>query len=339
MNLSELQEFVKKNHETLGGIYISEGTDKYLQEQIQNTFKNLIPEDQKVMNLGQYDLSEMDLAVPLDDMSSAPFFGDYRLVIINNPIFLTGERSKIKYDLDALLEYINNPEPTSIVLFIANYEKMDKRKKVVKELLKKAQIIDAKQPSEAQLQLMVKKYLKEQKVDINPDALNELILRTDNNLSRIMNEIKKLQIYAADTNVIDKKAVDGLVSRSLNQNVFNLIDDLMQRNTKKAIMDYATLIFNQEQPLRINAALLSQFRLLLQVKVLAQRGMSQGNISQELKVHPYRVKLALQKIRQFSLDKLERGFLGILEMERKLKTTQRDSQELFELFLVSFLNR
>jgi DNA polymerase III, delta subunit. len=47
----------------------------------------LIPEDQQVMNVGTYDLENTDLGLLLDDAQSSPFFGDYRLVIANNPVF------------------------------------------------------------------------------------------------------------------------------------------------------------------------------------------------------------------------------------------------------------
>jgi DNA polymerase-3 subunit delta len=336
MKLTDLKKQLKKGE--IKPIYLVEGPDDYIQEAVRKDLIKIIPEDQQVMNVGTYDLENIDLGLVLDDAQSAPFFGDYRLVVLNNPVFLTGEKTKVKFNLDGLVNYLNHPEPTTIMVIAAKYEKLDGRKKIVKDLKKIAEVIDAGSPKEEDSRRIIAVYAKEKQAEITNDAIDELILRTDNDLSQIINELEKLTVYAVGNETINLEAVQKLVPKSLNQNVFDLINVLMQGNIRKSIEDYAVLILNQEQPLRINAALVSQFRLLLQVKVLINRGFSQGKLAQELKVHPYRIKLAMQSARRFEVERLERAFVGLIDLEEQLKTTQRDPKELFELFLVKFRN-
>lgn len=336
MKLTDLKSKLKK-HE-LSPIYLVDGVDSYIQETVKKSLMTVIPEDQRVMNIGTYDLETVDLGTVLDDARSAPFFGDYRLIVLNNPVFLTGEKTKLKFNLDGFLNYIKDPEPTTILLISAKYEKLDGRKKIVKDLKKIAETIDASAPKENDIKKLVLQYVSEKESQITDDAIGELILRTDGNLSQIINELKKLTLYASGNEMIDLNAVQKLVPRSLNQNVFDLINVLMQGNIRQSIDDYSILILNQEQPLRINAALVSQFRLLLQVKILMERGFSQGKLAQELKAHPYRIKLAMQSARKFKIESLQRAYLGLINLEEQLKTTQRDPKELFELFLVKFRN-
>ncbi|TLQ04965.1 DNA polymerase III subunit delta [Pediococcus stilesii] len=336
MKLTDLKSKLKK-HE-LSPIYLVDGVDSYIQETVKKSLMTVIPEDQRVMNIGTYDLETVDLGTVLDDARSAPFFGDYRLIVLNNPVFLTGEKTKLKFNLDGFLNYIKDPEPTTILLISAKYEKLDGRKKIVKDLKKIAETIDASAPKENDIKKLVLQYVSGKESQITDDAIGELILRTDGNLSQIINELKKLTLYASGNEMIDLNAVQKLVPRSLNQNVFDLINVLMQGNIRQSIDDYSILILNQEQPLRINAALVSQFRLLLQVKILMERGFSQGKLAQELKAHPYRIKLAMQSARKFKIESLQRAYLGLINLEEQLKTTQRDPKELFELFLVKFRN-
>lgn len=336
MKLTDLKSKLKK-HE-LSPIYLVDGVDSYIQETVKKSLMTVIPEDQRVMNIGTYDLETVDLGTVLDDARSAPFFGDYRLIVLNNPVFLTGEKTKLKFNLDGFLNYIKDPEPTTILLISAKYEKLDGRKKIVKDLKKIAETIDASAPKENDIKKLVLQYVSEKESQITDDAIGELILRTDGNLSQIINELKKLTLYASGNEMIDLNAVQKLVPRSLNQNVFDLINVLMQGNIRQSIDDYSILILNQEQPLRINASLVSQFRLLLQVKILMERGFSQGKLAQELKAHPYRIKLAMQSARKFKIESLQRAYLGLINLEEQLKTTQRDPKELFELFLVKFRN-
>ena len=85
-------------------------------------------------------MEETPLASALNDAMSVPFFGDRRIVIVNNPYFLTGEKkkNKVEHDIDGLLKYLEYPLETTTLVFIAPYEKLDERKKVVKTLKKVA---------------------------------------------------------------------------------------------------------------------------------------------------------------------------------------------------------
>ncbi|EPG3449977.1 DNA polymerase III subunit delta, partial [Pseudomonas aeruginosa] len=80
--------------------------------------------------------------------------------------------------------------------------------------------------------------------------------------------------------------------------------------------------------------LLNQIRLFLQTKILAKMGYQQANIADTLKVHPYRVKLALQQVRRFELSRLERLYDELVENDYRMKTGQMDKELLFQLFIL-----
>ena len=68
----------------------------------------------------------------------------------------------------------------------------------------------------------------------------------------------------------------GLVPQSLDENVFDLITAVLKRDQAKALDIYQQLLETNHEPLQLNALLVSQFRLLIQIKVLSKRGLSQG---------------------------------------------------------------
>ena len=55
-----------------------------------------------------------------------------------------------------------------------------------------------------------------------------------------------------------------------------------------------------------------------------------------LKVHPFRVKLAMQNARKFSNNSLKSAYLGLAEIEEKLKTSSQNPELLFQLFLTKY---
>nr|WP_225424433.1 DNA polymerase III subunit delta [Lactiplantibacillus modestisalitolerans] len=321
-------------------LYVILGKVDYLADQLRHQLIELIPSEERTMNVGRYDMETTPVAVALDDAMSAPFFGERRLVFVNHPYFLTGEnkKSKVDHDLESLQRYFEHPEPSTILVLIAPYDKLDARKKLVKTLKKQATIIEINQVSERETRQYVQTALDAKQISIDQDAFQELMNRTDGQLGLIMGQLPKLMIYAAQTQRIELAAVDALVTKSLTQNVFDLVNHVLRYQTQAAVALYHDLVAAQEAPLKINAILLGQFRLLLQVKILARAGYSQGSLASTLKVHPYRVKLAMQVVRHFDQAALRAAYLGLLKTENQMKTTQRDPELLFELFMVQFVN-
>ncbi|GAX01891.1 DNA polymerase III subunit delta [Secundilactobacillus silagei] len=322
-------------------VYLITGNQPYLIQQLKAAFLNVIPEVEQTMNYASYDMETTPLAQALNDAMSAPFFGEKRLVFIDRAYFLTTENhrgSKIDHDIDGLIKYLDHPEPTSIVVFFATTGKLDSRKKVVKTIKKAAEVISLEAVGERQIRSLVQQNLKQAQFEIDPEALNLLLQRTGTDLSLIMNELPKLKLASAESKQINKTVVAELVSKSLDQNVFDLVNDVMGKHIEAALNLYRQLILTKEEPLRINAVLVSQFRLLIQTKILMRNGYSQGSIASSLKVHPYRVKLAMQSVRHLELAHLRQAYLGLINIERSLKSTSQDPELLFELFMLKYLN-
>lgn len=336
MDVTELAKQLKEKAPAM--VYLVLGTQQVLQENALTAFLSLIPEEQRVMNVGRYDMEATPVAAALDDAISAPFFGERRLVVINKPYFLTNEKKngKIGHDLAALIKYLQHPEPTTTLVFLAPYEKLDGRKKLVKELKKVAVNVSAAPLDERSARQQVESQLRQAGFTIDNAALEALVQRTNADYGLMVANIAKLKILAYQDKQITAQMVQELVPQSLDDNVFDLVTAVLHRNQPQALELYRQLLASQKQPLQINAVLVSQFRLLIQLKVLVNHGLSQGSIASKLNVHPYRVKLGLRTIRQFSLDRLAAAYLGLVKIEQSLKTTQRDPKLLFQLFMLQY---
>lgn len=66
-----------------------------------------------------FDMEENGLGAVIDEAETLPFFGDYRLIFVEKPYFLTGEKKSNvpDQDVDGLVEYLKQPLDTSIVVF------------------------------------------------------------------------------------------------------------------------------------------------------------------------------------------------------------------------------
>lgn len=337
MTITQLLKHLQSG-KPLDAVYLIMGQMDYFQRRLKTAFKNVIPEAEQTMNFASYDLETVPLAVGLDDAMAAPFFGERRVVCLDDPVFLTGEtkKSKVEHDLDSLEKYLTAPMPSTVLVFFAPYAKLDGRKKIVKQLKKAATTIELGDFSERDVRQFFQAQLQQDTYTIDDNALNQLIQRTDADLTLMMNEKDKLELFSLPEHHIALDAVTGLVRQTLTQNVFDLVNRVLAKNTAGAVALYRELLQAKEEPLRINAILQGQFRLLIQTKVLAKQGYSQGKLASTLKVHPYRVKLALQTQRRFQLTDLNRAYLGLYKVERQMKSTALDPELLFSLFMTQF---
>ncbi|MDD6172241.1 MAG: DNA polymerase III subunit delta [Ligilactobacillus ruminis] len=337
--LSTVAEVMNQiKNDKIGSIYLILGKERYCSEEIKNALLGKLSPQEKEFNSSIYDMEETPLASALNDAMSVPFFGDRRIVIVNNPYFLTGEKkkNKVEHDIDGLLKYLEYPLETTTLVFIAPYEKLDERKKVVKTLKKVANVVENQPLKEIQVRQIINQRLKKNGLSIEPKAFDTLMERTNAEISLAMNELDKLILLCKDEQVISEAEADRMISRSLEQNVFDLVSLVLSRNTQKSIEMYHDLLLSKEEPIAINAILIGQFRLLLQVSILKRHGFSQGSITNALKIHPYRVKLALRTVQRFQQEDLKNAYLGLVKVEKRLKSTDQDPELLFQLFMLQF---
>ncbi len=323
-------------------VYLFLGTETYfIQEARKLLLEHAMPEEDQDLNVGTYNLDEVPLSHALEDAESIPFFGDRRVVIVDQPVFLTGEKAKagIEHDTEWLERYLNNPSDSTILVFFAAYEKLDNRKKISKLIQKKATVVSVAPLKEAEARNYLNQVIQNEGYHMDRQSLQFFFERIEDNLSKGMDELQKLFLAAMTDKKITKQMVEDLVPRNLEQNIFDIVTYVLKKDSQKAIQTYRDLLLQKEEPIKINAILLGQFRLLIQVRLLAKKGYQQPDIAKVLKIHPYRVKLASGQIRNMDENRLQKAYLGLVEAEKKMKTGDGLKDIQFELFMLKYANQ
>jgi DNA polymerase-3 subunit delta len=330
----------KLTNDNIKTVYLINGYEAYLRSKVIEQLIGVIPSEQRSMNLGKFDLESDLLAAAVNDARSVPFFGERRITLISHPLFLTAVKSKKvpEQNIADLENYLKQPEPTTTLIIDLGNQKMDARKKISKLLKKVSVIVDCSALPEKKVQQLVTEQTKRNEFSFTEDALELLIKKTEANYSTIMNELPKLELAALQTKKITQSMVAELVPQTLEQNVFELSNLVLAEKNEQAMNLYHDLLLQHEEPLKLNAILIGQVRLLLQTLVLMKHGYAQGDIASVLKVHPYRVKLALQQAPHFSRTKLREIYLNLIKFEEQLKTSQQDPEKLFQLLLLGYLD-
>ena len=304
-------------------VYLLYGTKDF---QINEEIKK-ITKKQDQMNISKYDLNNTPLKLIIDDAQTISMFEDKKTVIVDNANMFTGTTSK---DSDIIENYLNHINENTVLILIVHNEKLDTRKKITK-LIKKIGIVkefnDETNPA-----VIVKKLLKD--YNINDKTINLFIDRVGNNPLIIQNEINKIKIYKGNNKTISDEDILNLTTKIIDIDIFKLIDYIIKKNKNKALELYHEMIKMNEEPIKILVILANQFRIMYQSKELLKKGYSEKDIASILKIHPYRVKLAIQNSRNYPSEVLLKHLNNLADIDIGIKTGKLNKNLALELFIL-----
>lgn len=289
-------------------IYLLVGSEMYLKDQlieaILNRVKTLETEE---VDINQFEFHQLGMTALLEEANSYSFFSSHRILIVDDfdPISTKKSQTPVSdHELNALLDYLAAPNPQTILILIYGENSLDKRKKITKALLKNALYLDCQPMQEQDVVNYAKHFLKAKNISLTNEAFEELLFRVDYQLTPLVSELTKLELVSQNGGSITVDIIQQLVPRTLETDVFELTDAVVNLKLEKAIQIYEDLLLNGEEPIALHALLISQFRLFIQVHLMKAQGYSEKTMAKELSVHPYRVKLARQKTQKLPLDVL-----------------------------------
>jgi DNA polymerase III subunit delta len=316
-------------------VYLLYGVESFFMDETLNMIINhAVEESDLEFNVSTYDLDESYIEAALEDATTLPFFGERKVVIVRQPLFLTAQKAKIEQNTKALEAYLESPSPFTILVFVAPYEKLDERKKITKSLKKHATVIESPSFTADRAKEWIKQRVESNGSTVDGEATETLVELVGMNVMILANEVDKLTTFVGTDSVITKEIVQNLVPKSVEQNVFMLVERVIERNIPQALAIVYELLHKQEEPIKILGLLASQFRLLYQVKEYMRRGYGQNQIASHIGVHPFRVKLAARQINLFSFEELYTIMDELAEADYMMKTGKLDKKLVLEFFIM-----
>lgn len=318
-------------------VYVFYGEEKLQIEDVLNEIRRqALSEDTLDFNYERFDLREQPIQAAVEAAETYPFLGEKRMVVAAPADFLTAAKSKsaVEHDLTSLEQFIQNPVPYAVFVLLSDGAKLDERKKIVKLLKKHAVVVSSSPLKEEQLIPWIREQAGAQGVEIEEEAIGLLLQFVGTNMRMLDGEIRKMAQFVGQNRQINVQVVLEMVSKTVEHNVFKLVDQAAQLKMDQAFETLYELLKRNEEPIKILFLLARQFRLIYRAKLLSKQGYSRKQLSQILKVHPYVCQLAVQQGRNFSEDQLAR-FLNLLaELDYEIKTGQMEKKLALEMFLL-----
>ena len=304
-------------------VYLLYGTKEFqINEEIKKICKNI-----DEMNISRYDLTNDLLSLAIEDAQTLSLFEDKKVVIIENADMFTGSTSK---DSEIVQKYLDNINENTTLIFIVHNDKLDTRKKITKLIKEKGKVLEYN--DELDTISLVRKLFKGYNIDYK--TINLFIDRIGNNPLIIQNEINKIKIYKGNDKNITDEDILNLTIKLIEIDIFKLIDYIVKKDKEKALELYYEMLKMNEEPIKIVVILANQFRIMYQAKELFKKGYSEKDIASILKIHPYRVKLAIQNGRNYTSETLLKYLNDLANIDIGIKTGTLNKDLALELFIL-----
>ena len=304
-------------------VYLLYGTKDFeIEEEIKKLSKGI-----DEMNISKYDLNNDMLSLALEDAKTMSLFGDKKLVIVDNANMFTGSTSK---DSELIEEYLNHINENTTLVLIVHNDKLDTRKKITKLIKKVGKVQEFN--DELDTTSLVRRLFKDYNIDYKTIQL--FIDRVGSNPLIIQSEINKIKIYKDNDKNITEEDILNLTAKLIEIDIFKLIDYIVRKKKKKALELYYEMLKMNEEPIKIVVILANQFRIMYQSKELLKKGYSEKDIANTLKIHPYRVKLAIQNSRNYTSDILLKNLNALADIDIGIKTGTINKDLALELFIL-----
>lgn len=326
----KISDFFKNYINNMPPINIFSGEEEYFLNDVRNKIKGTLNPEERSEGYRIFDAEKQDINLLIDELDEVSLFSDKKIIEVINPYFLTAKSSLSDIQKEKFSSYLQNPSNQNILIINLINLIPDKRKKIFKDLNKSSTDVEFNKLNDNEIIKFVKNKLDQDEIKIEDNLVNYFLQRIGFDLNLLDSNLAKIVIFAKD-NKVDEEAIDNLVDANPTEDGFALVDSISKNNFKKAINIYTQLIDKGNSPIQINALLLSQYRLMMQI---VSSNLDDQTIAQQLKKHPFRVKSVRQAVYGMNYEQVKNMYLKLVEIERNLKSTSLSDQLMFEMLLV-----
>ncbi|MCB2829005.1 DNA polymerase III subunit delta [Streptococcus dysgalactiae] len=338
-----IEKIEKLSKQNLGLITLVTGEDIGQYSQLKSRLMTQIAFDKDDLTYSYFDMSETAYQDAEMDLLSLPFFAEQKVVIFDHLLDITTNKKSFlkEKDLKAFEAYLENPlETTRLIIFAPG--KLDSKRRLVKLLKRDALILEASPLKEAELRTYFQKYSHQLGLGFESGAFDQLLLKSNDDFSQIMKNMTFLKAYKK-LGTVSLEDIEQAIPKSLQDNIFDLTRLVLRGKTDAARDLIHDLRLSGEDDIKLIAIMLGQFRLYLQLAILAKEGKSEQQLVTSLseilgrRVNPYQVKYAIKDSRTLSLKELAFVVKTLIETDYQIKTGVYDKQYLVDIALLKMV--
>lgn len=215
-------------------IYVLHGEEGYYLDELVKDFEALVPEDEKDFNLYVLYAPQVSPEQVVDACLRYPMMAERQVVILK-------EAQVVKADfINELAAYAERPNPQTVFVLVCRGAKLTGAKFLKAVGASKGVIFESRKIFDSQVGAKIDELVAGAGLTIDSKAKSMLADHVGTDLSRIVNEVRKLTLVLPQKAAITPQVVEKLIGVNKDYNNFELIDALAVRDSAKVyrIVEY-----------------------------------------------------------------------------------------------------
>ena len=301
--------------EGLSNCYIMSGDDYELYLRAFNMIFRRAKLNLPDFNYVKFDDENYSMVAVINACEVLPMGDEFRIILVKNVEKIS------ENDKKTLVSYLNNPSPTSILIFFDYYGKL--------ESVKNAERVDCNKFDKVMLTNIVASEIEKKGKQISGEAIEKLIDYCGCSMTRIVSELDKLVYYDLENPLITASLIEKMVSRDDEVVIYELTEALGQKNGDKAIKCLEKLKKDG-----ILGLITNHFRRLFFISI---SDLQDGELANLLSVKEYAIKKQRAQVKNFSKMQLKKIYSLLEEVDFMIKSGAMLQENALSYLILSIL--
>ena len=264
-------------------VYVLMGDEPYFIDRLlDGIVSNALPEEERDFCLTTLYGADTTANAVINTARSFPM-GSRMVVVVKN--------AKELKDIDELSVYMQNPQPTTVLVLVNKNDKLDRRKKFMSRAAEIGVVYESQKVKENQLGGIIATFFRQKGYTADMKSVSLIADSIGNDLTRLYGEMTKLvNSLTPDTRVITPELVEQHIGISKDFNIYEFQNALIAKDSFKAFQIAKYFDENPKQN-PIQVVLPSLFRLFSQLMVAYYSpGKDKNSVAQYLGIQPWWVE-------------------------------------------------
>mgnify|MGYP004536764547 FL=1 len=237
------------------------------------------------------------------------------LVVSDADFFGTGKISES--DNDLLCKYLENPINSTNIIF-TTLNGIDLRKKSVKLIKSKGNIINIPKMDKRALNTTLTNYLKSFDYSIDYQTINYIMDNSYNNLDIMFNELDKIMLYYSFPCKIKLADVIKITGEEKNNNNFDFVNAVVEKNLSSSLKILKNLKVYKVEPTALVALLAREFRLMYYIKELKDK-MNTSEMMSYLSLADWQINKLYNNSMKYTKNELLKNLVSLCKIDLNIK--------------------
>lgn len=277
-----------------------------------------------------FDYSENQFLEALNQYLSTSIFGEKKLIILNNCLFL--EKKILDKSLIKKLETILNTNVENYLIFKSNH--FSKSNKILNNAIKeqKIELITKEKPNRYEVTNFLKKKIKTENSFLDSYTIKKLLRYVKYDYDILNNELEKVFLVNEELN---QQNIDQIIYDYVGENIFQLYDSLLEKNTANLKIILNSLRIKNISPILIIEYLIKELQYLLLLKNYNNLNLSEKTSFLELKLNSYRLKKMYDNANTYNYKYIENMIINLIKTLILFKSNSSSAS--YQLFIAKII--